>query len=247
MSLVLQGVVTAIGPNLTASYLASGGTEPYTYSVVPGGAGGSIDSDGIYTSPMTIPQDPAHAYDTILVVDAAAATASRKVLVGDALLLFCEILQQELGLADGRVYLWNQKLFQPQDSSLYIAVSLRNAKPFGNTVSYDPTTGLVSKQSVNMQATLELNIISRSTEALNRKEEVLMALMSDYAQFQQAANSFSIGRLPPNGQFINLSQIDGAAIPYRFTISINIQYFVTKFKSVDYYDQIQDVPVTVES
>jgi hypothetical protein len=97
-----------------------------------------------------------------------------------------------------------------------------------------------------MLATLSIDIISRSTQALLRKEEVLMALNSNYSEYQQEANSFYIGRLPVGAQFVNLSQIDGAAIPYRFNISINMQYFSRRIKPVDYFDEFSEVAVTTE-
>jgi hypothetical protein len=54
------------------------------------------------------------------------------------------------------------------------------------------------------------------------------------------------GGLPPGGQFVNLSMIDGDAIPYRFNISVNMQYFVRKVKAVAYFDDFADVEVTTE-
>ena len=114
MSLALAQSKTALAINLTASFLASGGSSPYAYSVLPGGAGGAIDSStGLYTAPAVVPSDPSLLYDTIQVTDSLAATASAQILVGTPLLLFCEILQRQLGLANGRVFIWDQKIFNP--------------------------------------------------------------------------------------------------------------------------------------
>jgi hypothetical protein len=96
-------------------------------------------------------------------------------------------------------------------------------------------------------ATLSIDIISRSNEALLRKEEILLALNSQYAESQQELNSFFIGTLPAGGQFVNLSYVDGAAIPYRYNISINIQYFVTTLKASPYYTDFQDPEITTQS
>ncbi len=248
MSLALTQSKTALGPNLTASFLATGGTEPYAYAVLANGAGGSIDATtGLYLAPSTVNDDPLKAYDVIEVTDDDAATATAQILVGDPLLLFCEMIQSELGLSNGRVYLWDQKIFQPSDNGLYVVVSVMSCKPFANTISPDPTTGWdTAIQSVNMMATLDIDIMSRGPAARTRKEEVILALNSDYAQFQQEANSFLIGKIPPGARFLNLSFIDGAAIPYRYRISVNMQYSVTKTKAIPYFDTFEDVTVTTE-
>lgn len=249
--MTLQISVTAMAPLTSTIVAGNGGTPPYTYSVLPGGAGGSIVAVGgeaRYTAPVALNPDPRLQVDTLKVVDSLGAEATAQIKIADALLLFCEVLQRELGLANGRVYLYNQKIMQPTDNGLYIAVGVLNCKPFGNTNKPDSSgEGLKSGQSVNMVATLSVDIISRDTSALLRKEEVIMALNSTYAQLQQERNSFLIGQLPPGTQFVNLSEIDGAAIPYRFNISVNIQYFARKVQAIDYFDEFSEVQVTTES
>lgn len=236
MSISILQTLTAVGPGITASFGGTGGVAPYTYAVNPGGAGGTIGSStGIYTAPANVPTTPKQQSDVIVVTDSVGATATAKILVGDALLLFCDILQNQLGLAPGRVYLWDQKIMQPTDNGLYIAVSVLNPKVFANTKSYDGSgSGLNSKQSCNIAATLQIDIISRDTSALRLKEQVIMALNSDYAEMQMNANSFFIGKIPPGAQFNNLSMQDGAAIPYRFVISTVIQYFSTLTTATGY-------------
>ncbi len=243
MSLILRATHAAVAPGITASFGASGGTGPYVYSVVAGGAGGTINSStGIYTAPSSVNSDPAKALDTITVVDSLAASATLSILVGSPLQLVCEIIQNEMSLTNGRVYLWDQKINQPKDNDLYIAVSVLQAKPFGITTRFDSSGEPI--QSVNIHATLSIDIISRGLSALNRKEEVLLALNSFYSQRQQEANGFYIGKLSTS--FVNLSNLDGAAIPYRFNISVALQYFSTKTKAVDYFDDFQTVSITDE-
>lgn len=97
-----------------------------------------------------------------------------------------------------------------------------------------------------MLATLDIDIISRGPEARDRKEEIILALNSIYAQSQQEGNSFYIGKLPPSARFVNLSNIDGAAIPYRFRISVNLQYAFVKSKAIDYFDTFSTVQETIQ-
>lgn len=239
MSLSIAQSLTAISPGITSSFLAAGGTPPYEYSVRPNGAGGSIDSTGIYTPPSQVGETPQTMFDTIQVEDSStpALIATSQILVGSPLLLFCDIIQNQLNLPQGRVYLWDTKVMQPTDSGLYIAVSVPRCKPFANNNRFDSNGN--SNQYVSMQATIDIDIISRGPAARDQKEQVILALNSYYAQSQQEANSFFIGKLPANSAFINLSGIDGAAIPYRYKISVNMLYTVSKTSAEPYFDTYQ--------
>lgn len=227
-----------MGINLTLPFGATGGTAPYTFSVLGGGIGGTINSStGLYTSPGIT------GTDTIKVVDHAGATAQTTITVGNAIELFCDIISNQMSLSQGQVYLWNQKINIPIDSRLYIAVGILSCKPFGNSNTLD--TNGNSILSVNMQAMLSLDILSRGPDARDRKEEIILALQSNYAQSQQELNSFYIGKLSTN--FVNLSEIDGAAIPYRFNLSIPIQYFITKTQAIQYYNTFPTSQVVTNS
>jgi hypothetical protein len=153
-----------------------------------------------------------------------------------ALELFCSILKREMSLSADQIYLWDQKINLPIDQRLYVAVGVLSCKPFANIRKMVPGTGgiLTEQLFVNMHATLSVDIISRGPDARDRKEEVILALKSTYSQQVQEANGFYVATLPSG--FQNLSEIDGAAIPYRFNISVAIQYQVTKTATVDRYE-----------
>jgi len=246
MALSISQSATAVGVSAPASFLGDGGVEPYVYSVVPGGAGGTINaSTGAYIAPAVASSNPNLLYDTIKVVDAVADEVTTQILVGTPLLLLCEIIQKEMNLPNGRVYLWDQKIEQPKDSDLYIPIAITSCKPFGNSNRPVSNGGsLDADQSVNMLASIDINIISRGPAARDRKEEIVLALMSNYAQRQQNANCFYIGKLPTS--FLNLSQVDGAAIPYRFNISVNMQYAVCKVKPTEFYNDFESVEAFTE-
>ncbi len=246
MTLSITQSATAVAPKIGAWFLGQGGAEPYLYEVVSGGAGGTIDAEtGQYTAPSTSYSEPAiKRHDTIRVTDYDGNIATASILVGLPIFLFCEIIQKEMGLANGRVYLWDQKIEQPKDSELYIAVSIPMAKPFGNVNKFNGTTN-ESDQSLSMSAMVDIDIISRGSAARDRKEEIVMAFESDYARQQQDANSFYIGKL--DTKFTNIGDIDGAAIPYRYRISVRLQYVYIKSKPVSYFDTFDQPPITSES
>lgn len=230
MSLQIIPSKAAVAPGVSKPFQATGGVTPYTYSVIYGGAGGSVNSSGLYTAPIG-----SYGTDTLRVEDSTGATAEIEIKVLSAIELLCDIIQTEMGLADGRVFLWDQKIPEPTDYNLFIVAQNVNCKPFGNSFYPYPTgSGMESIQSTNFYASVQLDIISRSIDAMNRKEELIMALKSQYAEQQQDLNSFHIANLPTN--FVNLSGVDGAAIPYRFSITLGLQYQVKKVSSISYYD-----------
>lgn len=245
MALTVTQSATAIAPRCPASFLALGGTAPYLYSVAAGGAGGTINpTTGAYIGPLGFKSSPFTNIDTIIIDDALGATARASILIGSPLILFCDILSHELNIPRNRVYLWDQKIMQPTDFGLYVAVSVASAKPFGNSSSFRGSDD-VSDQFVSMMTTLDLDIISRGPDARDRKEEIILALNSIYSQQQQNTNSFFVGTL--STRFINLSEIDGAAIPYRFRISVNMQYFYQKQTTAPYFDNFSDAAVVENS
>jgi hypothetical protein len=227
VSLSLIQIVTAISPNLQASFGASGGTPPYVFSVEPGGAGGTIDpSTGIYTAPAVT------GVDTVEVTDATTATAAAIIGVCNPLELFCDIIANQMGLAQGQVYLWDQKITPPTDSRLYVAVGVVNIKPYGTSRSQN-LDGSVTQQ-INFAGPVSIDIFSRGPDARDRKEEIILALNSIYSESQCEVNSLYIA--PISSNFANLSELDGPAIPYRFNISVVIKYVSTKTVMVPYFN-----------
>lgn len=231
----------ALAPNTIIPFSAQGGTGPYTFTVLDGGVGGSVNPvTGLYSAPS------GYGFDLLQVEDSLGDFINARILVGSYLQLVCDIIQKSMGLNEGQVYLYNQKIDIPTDSQIYIAVGVISCKPFGNTKTSDGSgLGFRNIQSTNFQSLLSIDILSRSIEALNRKEELLMALNSQYSQTQQELNGFYIARL--SSAFANLSEVDGAAIPYRFNISVNVQYQITKTTPVDYFDSFQPVSVVTNS
>lgn len=229
---------TAIGFGITTPFLGDGGVPPYTYAVAPGGVGGTIGAlTGIYTAP-----ENTEGNDTIVVTDSAVipVVVNATITVLSSLKLFMDVLKKELALTDDQIFLFDQKFENPNDSRLYIAVGVLTCKPFSNSnQSVSVGANLTEVQSTNFRAILSIDIQSRSTAALMRKEEVILALNSTYAKQQMELNGFYIA--PQSSAFVNLSELDGAAIPYRFNISVTIQYAVTKTKVIPFYNDFFDL------
>lgn len=202
-----------------------GGVEPYSYSILKGS--GSIDSSsGVYTA---VAKNLGEV--TVKVVDANNAIATQKITIVHYLHLIAYIIQSELGLDSDQAYIYNQRIFTPKDDKLYVAVGLENTKPVSASKKfYDG----VEYRAVSNFNTVKIDILSKSIEALIRKDEVVASLGSGFSQNVQTANSFKIGRIPSD--VVNLSNVDGTAIPYRFNFRFNVNDLSLFAKDAPYYD-----------
>lgn len=233
MSMIIGQTTYAVGAQIRASFLASGGTAPYTYAVLAGGAGGSIDSaTGAYQAPAAVPSDPKYRYDTIQATDYNGAQVTTQILVGTPLLLLCDVIQRGMGLSPGRVYIWDQKIKAPTDAGLFVVLSLLDIKTIGNVNRFNPDTQN-QDQYVSVRTVVDVDLISRDGSARERKEELVGVLNSQYSIYQQDANGFSLSKNLP--RFVNLSEGDGAAIPYRYKATVMLFYAWQASKVADYF------------
>ena len=155
----------------------------------------------------------------------------------------CNILQTQLGLSDGQIWIYNQKRDIPNDFGVYFVVSYNGQSIIGN-VRHEVTTptGLIEHQSLHSLANISLNILSRGPQVREMRDLAIMALNSTYSQqvqekygFQIARNSFSV---------TNTSEIEGVAELSRYTISFNVTYMSETKKSIDFFDTFNKEVIT---
>jgi hypothetical protein len=225
--------LSVIGLGVKASLSPIGGVAPFTFSVLPNGAGGTITNAGLYTAPLTSPPSPDKQIDTIRITDSLGATATTTIAVLSPIELVCEVLKRELSLQDDQVYLYNQKYNIPTDQRLYICVGFLSCKPFANSIKTE-TDGTTTTQSVNMQAILSISLLSKSPLARTRKEEVILALGSTFAKKVAEANNIHIAKLPT--AFVNITDNEGMAMVNHFNATVAIQYTHIKVTTENYFD-----------
>ena len=156
-----------------------------------------------------------------------------------------DVIASELALADDRVNIYNQDFKIPNDKFLFIGVEYKYSKVFGSK-SEAYTFGTVAfseHQGLNTQEHYAIILFSRGDEALSRKEEAVMALGSIYARQQGDRYGFKIARIAP---IQDLSALEGAAILYRYEISVVMLCRYEKVKTVDWYGTFSG-QVTVEN
>ena len=240
MSLSISPLFATIKPYQRLQLAGAGGVPPYSYAIVNPAKAALDQATGLLTASSSVESV------TVRVTDSdplGPFTADAQVRVTTPEHLLCDIIQSEMGLADAQVWLWDQKIDMGNDTGLKVVVGVQSNKAFANSRRYvdDGNGGLNEELSTNYMVLATIDILSRSTEARDRRDEVLEALASTYSQQVQEANAFKIARLP--SQFTNLSFLEPAAIPYRFQIVVALQYSITKTKAVPFYDTF--VPPTV--
>jgi hypothetical protein len=239
---------TAMVPGGTASFLADGGTAPYIYQVLPNGAGGTIDPlTGIYSAPAGVSVVPTEQYDVIQATDIFGAQGTTQILIGTPLDMLLDIIQTQIGLDPDHIYYYNEKGFMPTDEQLFIVLKIVNVKAYSNR-RYSTGIGSgwdTSAQTLNSGALIDINIMSRSRSAILQKEQVLMALNSQYSQTQQQANGFKLPKIPMG--FVDLSEQDGSAMLNRFVLSAMVLYSTTFSQANDYFDTFQVPQLVTQS
>lgn len=157
----------------------------------------------------------------------------------------CDILQKQLGLADGQIWIYNQKRDIPNDFGVYYVAGYMGQRIIGNVRREVPTeNGLVEYQSVHNLANFSVDILSRGSKARDMRDKVLMALNSTYAQQVQEAKGFQIAR--NSFQVTNTSEVEGVAEINRYTISFNVTYMSETSKAIEYYDTFTKRVITEE-
>ena len=156
--------------------------------------------------------------------------------------LLCKIITHELEIDRDRVVVYDQDYDPPKDDLLYIVVSTRKSKPLSVSNVFDYKTN-EEVSTVITYDNFDIDITSKNRDAIERKEEVLMALTSFYSIEQQELNSIKIFR---TGDMIDLSFIEAASALKRFRISGIISNIKEKRKAAAYFDKFRTQGVIQE-
>jgi hypothetical protein len=155
----------------------------------------------------------------------------------------CDVLRSELDLTDDRVNIYNQKFNIPNDSHLFVGIEYKFSKVFAaKSTTEDVSSTFSERQGVNTQEHYAIILFSRNIEALQMKERAVMALSSVYSRQQGDSHGFKIARI---GQIQDLSSLEGAAILYRYEISVVMLCRYEHIKTIPWYGTFP-MQVTVE-
>lgn len=154
----------------------------------------------------------------------------------EPILIIADIIQNEMGLTNSQVFIYNQDYKLPETSGLFIVLVNDSSEIYSNSNKYVGTANS-SQEVINLLAKEEysINIMSKNSEARTRKEEVVMALISNYAKQQQDLYQFKIAQIP--NSFTNVSELEGAGMLNRFVINLSVLTWKQKTKDIPYFNQ----------
>ena len=152
----------------------------------------------------------------------------------------CYIIQKFMDLDDKHIYIYNNKWIIPDDRGLCVVVGCNNITPISNGKDHIYENNIFKERFfINNIAEITINIFSYNQDAINRKDEVLMALNSDEFLNLQSKYGFSIGNLPTS--FLQHSEKEGAKILNRFILNFNLFYQSKKEQETLYYDKFNNI------
>lgn len=148
--------------------------------------------------------------------------------------LLRDIVQQEMDLADDRIFIYAQPFTLPTDDRLFVNIEYKYSKVYSNRNLTPVNSGNISEeQNINTQEFLTVQLFSRNFEALQRKEEAVMALRSVYAQQLQEKYSFKLSSTP---QILDLTTLEESAMLYRFDIPVVFLSAYQKIKTIEWFN-----------
>lgn len=161
--------------------------------------------------------------------------------------IICGLFRAYLDLATEQVVVYNQKWKIPSDDRLYICVSaVGPQKVYGATVETELTEardGLQETAAVNTQEAIGVDLYSFGQEAVNRKEELLLALVSTSAQQLAEKYSLRIAQIPVS--FADLSRLEATAQLNRFHLTFLVLRTRSKTKLIESFDQFHTPTLTL--
>jgi len=156
--------------------------------------------------------------------------------------IICNIIQNELGLSDGRIVVKDQNFEPPKDSGLYVIVSFRNSKVASSTNEYNPVDDTEIKRTV-MYHSIDIDITSKNRDAITRKEEVVMSLTSYYAENLMSQEQCKIFRHSP---LLDLSFVENSRALNRYRINVIVCQVKEKIIPIPVFDKFTDITQLIE-
>lgn len=152
------------------------------------------------------------------------------------------ILLKELCIDEDKIVIYNQKFLLPNSKGMRIYIEPKAPPVIISSRNFMDINN-IEQQDSNWMEEISIGIYSRDLEALQRKEEVVMALHSIYSQQMQEKNSFKIFR---NARIIPVNEIEGAARLYRFDIECRVQAWYSITKVAEFFNSF-NVQILAES
>lgn len=157
-----------------------------------------------------------------------------------------DILKSELSLQDSQIMLPNQKWDISLSPGLYVVLDYASAgvAVANNNYADNAMSGMSEVQEVVMHHLVQIDAMSMDESARTRKEEIIMALASNFSKQAQDANNLQIARIPFG--FVNLSGLEETTMLNRYSMTIAVTSLYRKVKALtSYYDTFTTAEETI--
>lgn len=157
------------------------------------------------------------------------------------------IIQEEMSLPDGSIMLSLENWKIPNNVGLYVALTYGPDTVVGsaNYNGNDASGNYVEVQAVAMLHQVEVDIMSFDSSARTRKEEVIQAIQSVYAQALMEKYQMRVLAIPT--AFSSVPSLEPSKQLNRFRIAVDINALHVRTKPTAYYDTLQEVELTENS
>lgn len=146
-----------------------------------------------------------------------------------------QIIDVEMEMSPNRVWAYNGNQNLPQDNDMFIVLSFIGKMPYYNNSKQITTgNGIKEYQSIGINESILISVVSKSIEARERCYEVLLALKSQYSQKIQEKYHIHISTI---NDCLDSSFLEATARLNRFDIRCNVIRSYSKIKDIDYYDK----------
>lgn len=155
--------------------------------------------------------------------------------------VLADILVHEMDLQSGQIMLGLENWVIPKTEGLYVALFYGPETVVGQNNEFDSDSD-TEVQSVAMMHEIDLEVLSFNSEARTRKEEVLQALNSIFAQQELGAEFMKINEIP--NSFIAVPTLEETKMLNRFRIEFHMNALHQKTKVADFYNDFKQPAVT---
>lgn len=147
----------------------------------------------------------------------------------------CYIIQEKMGIANDRIFIYNQDFKVPQVKGLFIVIQYNSSEVMSNTARIvGEEDSMKEELTLLTKENLTINLMSKDDSARLRKEEVFFALSSTFAEQQQEIYNIKIAEL--SSSFTNVSELEGEGMLNRFAIDISLFSWFKKENPIEFYD-----------
>jgi hypothetical protein len=160
-----------------------------------------------------------------------------------------QLIKDFMALDNDQIYIYNQDFNLNNSGKLQVIIQYTSSEPYSITNKFIPADegveGAKEKIVMLVKENYTINIVSKGEEARTRKEELLLALITNQAANIQEQYQFKLANLPNN--FIDISGVEGAGSLNRYAINISLLTYHSKELDTAYYDTFDFNNITAES